>query len=105
MKGNYYVTYEIDDDIFICRHFEEDELDYIYGKLNQFDWKSLQRLPQQNEMISFLGVISFEITVKDVWIWQVADDGQYDMEPGLHYVIFIGDIEITQDNRKSTTHE
>lgn len=96
MKGKFGVDVEVAYDIFDKRNIPEEDREYILKVLKEFNWKSLQRLPERSDEIVFLGAIVFIATVGTIWT-RVFDRKYYTKE-GLWYTVFIRDIEIIQRN-------
>ena len=96
MKGQFGVDVEVASDIFSERNIPEEDREYILKVLKEFNWKSLQRLPERDEEVFFLGAIELIATVGT--IWTRVYDGKYYTKKGLWYTVFIRDIEIIQRN-------
>lgn len=99
MRGNFKVVAQLDDDIFFDKKYDREDKEYIKKRIYEFDWKSLQRLPNPGETITFMGALHFMVTVKEIWTWHTANDGYYKY-PGLLYTVFIDEIEILEDHRQ-----
>ena len=104
MEGKFGVSFEVTANFFEGEDIPEEDKEYISEKdrkyilkmLKEFNWKSLQRLPESDEEIVFYGDIVFVVSVMRVCT--TVFDEKYHMEERLWYTIYLDDCEIIQRN-------